>query len=491
MKLPSSFGILCRIFATSNNSRDADTTSQSKEELKDLFEYSARLKRLTEKENLTNSAGSYDVQINALNWETPHLSSISLDHSWGAHVGNGYIGFAGVAHCPFTGETHSASNLTSLAKYRVTDRIETEASLTVGSNPQASASVSAQFSPSSMFRVSVMTANAAHLPAISFFTSRQLTFHTTLFLSYSTSDDSGKDLGSIFDNYRLRNRSCRLGLIHMPSKKSLVNLNIQTGTVESFVSASYSQAVFQGIRFKANFELNTLLGLTVGLQTEKRVTEYTKIGMGYSLSNSTGLLLKFRLKRLERRITVPLYLSRHFDLRQTIVLSVAIPLLQFISEQAYFLPQYLKQKEKEMTQQREEYADTLLIRKKDAQDAVDVMFSSVMKKQELERQKHGLVILLAVYGKLPAIEPLTDLKHLNPSGSNYIDVTIPVASLVQKSQLFVPSRSKTSLLGFYDPCYPEEKHLAVWYLFHNRVHFVKMRDRDALVAPLRSHVIAE
>lgn len=84
----------------------------------------------------------------------------------------------------------------------------------------------------------------------------------------------------------------------------------------------------------------------------------------------------------------------------------------------------------------------------------------------------GLIITSAVYG----------------SDLHTIDVTIPLQTLVSSSALQItPSKSKSSLLGFYDPALAEAKTLKVIYTFKNKTHRVIVDDREALMIPQRSH----
>ncbi len=138
------------------------------------------------------------------------------------------------------------------------------------------------------------------------------------------------------------------------------------------------------------------------------------------------------------------------------------------------------------------------------------MRESVLKKIEIEEAKDGLIILEAVYGKLgepnllkarvlsPAaiIQMISDIKsmlrlsHEPKEYDQIIDVTVAVQAMVSNSQLVIQkSDSKAGLIGFYDPCIGEKKHLRVTYRFKGKTHQVQVSDKEILVAPLEIHLV--
>lgn len=58
------------------------------------------------------------------------------------------------------------------------------------------------------------------------------------------------------------------------------------------------------------------------------------------------------------------------------------------------------------------------------------------------------------------------------------------------SQLVIPpGRSKSSILGFYDPAIGEKKQLRVRYRFKGNLHEVIVGDKEAVGIPLREHLV--
>lgn len=84
-----------------------------------------------------------------------------------------------------------------------------------------------------------------------------------------------------------------------------------------------------------------------------------------------------------------------------------------------------------------------------------------------------------------------------------IDVTIPLQSLVHKSQLYIPvhrrkvrftllitsslanMQSQTGLPGFFDPAPSCAKSLRVRYLFDDRLHYAEIPNDRPVVLPLQ------
>ena len=162
---------------------------------------------------------------------------------------------------------------------------------------------------------------------------------------------------------------------------------------------------------------------------------------------------------------------------------------------------------RKLKQMREENKENLEARKKEAEEACALLADTISKRLESESALDDLVIIAAEYGKLPPSN-LESVRVLSPQGlkdlsksiksklkfwktesdpvKEYIDVTIPVQSLVSNSQLHIASKlPKFNLLGFYDPCFGERKKLRVTYQFQGKVHQVTVGDNDPIDLPMR------
>ena len=142
-----------------------------------------------------------------------------------------------------------------------------------------------------------------------------------------------------------------------------------------------------------------------------------------------------------------------------------------------------------------------LLKKEEADRAIDLMQVTVMSKRAEEMVKGGLVVQSACYGSLPPVLNMDEPIEAQAYG-NVVDVSIPVQCLVEESQLHMEGgESKVWEVGFYDPdvidahpgnrmpeAPPEDRRLAVRYFFRGVLHQVVVNDRDELRAPMRAHL---
>lgn len=147
-------------------------------------------------------------------------------------------------------------------------------------------------------------------------------------------------------------------------------------------------------------------------------------------------------------------------------------------------------------------------RRAESQQAIELMSEQVQRRQAKEAAQDGLVITKAEYGYwAPADKKLKG----DAAESKIIDVTIPVAALVDRSQLIIPRDTtkvnrnlysnyskwqvltfpKFQILGFYDPAPLLPKKLKIWYKFGGKDHFVEADDSEGITAPMRSHLASE
>ena len=152
--------------------------------------------------------------------------------------------------------------------------------------------------------------------------------------------------------------------------------------------------------------------------------------------------------------------------------------------------------------------EELEAQKNEAAEACSLLAELVSKRLESENAIDDLVIILAEYGKLPPSN-LESVRVLSPQGlkelskaiqsklnfwkseaqvKEYIDVTIPVQSLVSNNQLHIAAtQSKSQLIGFYDPCFGEKKQLRITYQFQGKLHQITAGDGESVALPMRGN----
>jgi DnaJ family protein C protein 11 len=102
--------------------------------------------------------------------------------------------------------------------------------------------------------------------------------------------------------------------------------------------------------------------------------------------------------------------------------------------------------------------------------------------EELFEQAWGSMSTPAQNGEAVTFEDVEEEEAM------WWDVQVAVMILVNKGQLIIPGgRHKSKILGFFDPCMGERKHLVIRYLFRSRLHETIVDDVTQLAAPLRAH----
>lgn len=91
---------------------------------------------------------------------------------------------------------------------------------------------------------------------------------------------------------------------------------------------------------------------------------------------------------------------------------------------------------------REQSSSTLKERKREAEEAITLIQDSVNRRREDEESRNGLVIVEAWYGNLEVIQNHEE----NPDFPSKINVTLPLQSLIQNSQLHLHNTTKVSFL---------------------------------------------
>ncbi|KAK5630460.1 hypothetical protein RRF57_006175 [Xylaria bambusicola] len=212
----------------------------------------------------------------------------------------------------------------------------------------------------------------------------------------------------------------------------------------------------------------------LALRCLKRAGRFSKIGfeMGF---NKYSLYLSLYWSRLGRRINIPFYLCSGSNLRfKTILLTAVLPfagLTLWELWDRYHRQKRLQQRlatllDHRYIQKRRDEADTLMT----------LMAPSVQNRQKLESARNGLVILSAKYG--------VKARDAGWGAAEVADVTVPLAALVDRGQLFIPAGvRKSHILGFWDPEPAEEKVLHVRYSFQGREAIVEVRGDDELILP--------
>ncbi|KAL0093828.1 hypothetical protein F4703DRAFT_1831829 [Phycomyces blakesleeanus] len=314
-------------------------------------------------------------------------------------------------------------------------------------------------------------------PVTSVTAGRRLFKSTTGYITYRTGEWA---LGSWGDSSRASDKSSvSLGLASA-HKQGSYSVELQTGIQASHLAGDYTHKLPNHMVLRLSSSLSSSAGIAVSIGSDHKVSEHIRFGMVLECGLASGVMIKFRASRLGQKFSVPIILSQGLDLR------VALGALIVPSSVALALDRYvltprrkLRIKEK-IAALREEHQEYLATRKQEALDAQLLMADIGQRKRNQEEKKEdGLVIEEAVYGNLNGQDE-----------DEKVDVTLVVQTLVNESRLTIPGgHSKTSILGFYDPCLGEHKQLKVRYRFRHRLHEAIVEDTAHLICPMQSHLI--
>lgn len=108
-----------------------------------------------------------------------------------------------------------------------------------------------------------------------------------------------------------------------------------------------------------------------------------------------------------------------------------------------FDPRERRKRVKKLHRLREESVLLMKERKKEAEEAVVLMEEFVRRHKETEELRKGLIIVEAWYGNLDADKERMKDKEFPPM----INVTLPLQSLVQNSQLHLHNTTKVRSFG--------------------------------------------
>lgn len=221
-----------------------------------------------------------------------------------------------------------------------------------------------------------------------------------------------------------------------------------------------------------------------------RVSHLSSAGVGFNVGSS-GAALCFQYVRHGQKINLPIRFAAELS-PASIAVGLALPVvLAYVSKLLIFDPIAERKEKKRLERVRREREEHIRLQKEKAESYRQLMEEKVLQKREEEEAKNGLVIVHATYGKLPDKTRQPDIAVNEAEGEQnpfQIDVSTPLQFLVENSQLHLHPQAKSGLIGFYDPCPGEDKHLEVIYLFKNKIHRCIIHDLEPLRIPLQSHL---
>ncbi|KAL4717593.1 hypothetical protein ACJJTC_000742 [Scirpophaga incertulas] len=313
----------------------------------------------------------------------------------------------------------------------------------------------------------------------------QLDAHSVGYLTYRAGGRGGSSMSSIY----VRNTG-----------KYYTHTVVQIGSPYSLIS-------FSIMRKLPNYDMKLRLGLKFGTfgvmaeyGAEKKVSQHSKVSAVVTVGVPSGVMLKLKWTCSSQSIVMPIHLCEEV-MPSPVFYATCVPLITWLVLKKLVLDPISKERqERERQRAMEANYERLQEMQRQARAMIELMRETYSRIRTAEEKKKGLVIIKAVYGKLPAGETSHEMTpdeagdtSVSPeSPSLYreiIDVTIAIQCLVRDSRLELLEASKSELPGFFDPCVGEEKHLTIKYMFHNNLHCCTVADTQAVVLPRTSHRI--
>ncbi|KAL4864178.1 hypothetical protein BDV12DRAFT_205870 [Aspergillus spectabilis] len=244
----------------------------------------------------------------------------------------------------------------------------------------------------------------------------------------------------------------------------------------------------RSIRLEVASTVEMDMSISWAVHGSRQVSELTSIGFGVGLQ-SRGLVMTFSWSRLGQRIRLPIAVCPVDAVNSdSAALAVLLPWLTYCAVEFGFIRPRERRNRRRVVARRQKQLRKQVPRKRlESAQAIELMADQVRRRQEKEDSRGGLVITKAEYGHYPSSPKKADSSIRE---SQVVDVTIPVAALVDHGQLIIPKKTaKFHILGFHDPAPLQPKILKIWYRYHGKDHYIEVDDTQGITCPMRSHLL--
>jgi len=420
----------------------------------------------------------------------PRLQNSFIYHSWQNDI-------TPKDSINITGQVFSHKNLNIVSvigtlSHTINSSLVSEISTCFGTQPYLQGRLIKNFSNDSFITSTVTASTIAAPPTFNIVAGRQIATHYTGMISYNsgfyTIGKWGRKPGPHGDS-----SSVTLTLIRNKSSTNIQG-SITVGLMESHVRFSYMKNLSKYFKLKIHAILSTMSGGNFGVSVDKKVTKFSRLGLGLNCSSAIGFTVQIRYIRLGQTITIPIIISHDLTVHVLFWGSLIPISAAYFIDKYILIPYHKNDLQRKINIIKTANSEILAQRKQEAEDSIKLMAESIQKKIDIEKKNNGLIIIEALYGNSKLLKKMKKLlyrqnKPDKPLPEEIIDVTIPLQNMVNKSQLHLGSYSKSSLIGFYDPCFGKEKTLRVVYSFQGRIHLIEIGESIPLFAPLRDHIV--
>jgi DnaJ family protein C protein 11 len=266
----------------------------------------------------------------------------------------------------------------------------------------------------------------------------------------------------------------------------------------------------RSVRVEVVSTVNLDMSLSWKIEGSRQVGELTRMGFGVGVEGAHGLVMTASWSRLGQRIKLPIAVCPlNMANADAAALAVLIPWVAYCALEFGFIRPRDRKNRRRVVARRQKVLKKLIPNKRaESLQAIELMAEQVRRRQAKEERQDGLFITKAEYGHYSSMK-----KGSHPVTEDEVaDVTIPVAALVDRSQLVIPKNmvkvgspsvchhissshyandKQFHILGFYDPAPLRPKTLRIWYTYHGKQHYVEANDSAGIACPMRAHLISD
>lgn len=195
----------------------------------------------------------------------------------------------------------------------------------------------------------------------------------------------------------------------------------------------------RGVRLEVTGILSADASISWGIKGTRRVGEFTKMSLGVGFAQN-GIVATMSWSRLGQSIKLPIVLcSAEEANHDAAALATIFPWLAYCAiEFGYIRPRDRKKRRQAAARRHKELKKLIPKKREESEQAIELMIDQVQRRQAREQAQDGLVIRKAEYGYIPPSNKKPKNGFTEP---RVIDVTVPVAALVDRGQLVIPQNS--------------------------------------------------
>lgn len=250
---------------------------------------------------------------------------------------------------------------------------------------------------------------------------------------------------------------------HHQGKAESWQVQLQASPAQGAVSVAYGRNVFSGkpigparsewssegyhgvsrtpetraVRMELTTTVTLGLSLAFNVEAVRQVGEFTRMGLGVGLQGAQGIAMTVSWSRLGQKIRLPITICSLENVNWDVfTAAVVLPWATYCAvEFGYLRPRERKKRRRLIAKKQRRLRGLIPQKKSESALAVQLMTEQVQRRQAKETAQNGLVIVRAEYGYLSSSPKR--VKGYDPKDYGVIDVTVPVAALVDRSQLVI------------------------------------------------------